>query len=115
MPIFAFGQDLDCERFRTGKFVLKNSTTDFESLIIRNDSLQMEFVEGPEPKAVFSVTWLSECAYDLNVVSGPDQLIEFYSEIALHVKIVETFESSYKFEAMFDGGPVMTEIMHKIE
>jgi len=115
LPVLSFAQDLDCTRFKTGKYVLKDEARQMESLIIRNDTIQMEFMDGPDPKAKFKVTWVSECKYDLDILDGPEDMVSFYGKMTLHIEIVETYESSYKFKAAFDGYPELTDIMHKIE
>ena len=92
----AFTQDLDCSRFKNGKFVIEDAEAG-NSYITRNGNTQTETGGGSGLELLFDVVWLNECTYTLKVkevLSNPKNLsIPF--EMVLTVEIIEVKENSY--------------------
>ncbi len=96
LSTIAFGQELECKKFKNGKFKLYDKHSGM-TIIERKGSTQTEYGEAFKVKAQFKVKWLSDCSYTLvlkKVLENPNNL-PFPEEMILTVKIIETKENSY--------------------
>jgi len=58
-----FGQELDCSRFRNGKFTIDDENGSI--LIERKGKIQTEEIIGKNIKGKLRVTWINDCTYTL--------------------------------------------------
>ena len=92
----AFGQQLACEKFKNGKFIIIDAEHG-NSNIERKGSKQIEEGEKSGFKATFKVKWIDECTYTLTlnkVLKNPNKL-DVSDNMILTVQIIETKENSY--------------------
>jgi len=91
-----FGQNIECENFKNGKFkIIDTETGNF--IIERKGSKQIEYGEESKLKIEFKVKWLNDCTYTLElkkVLENPNN-IQLPEKMILTVKIIETKEKSY--------------------
>lgn len=98
-----YNDDLKCKEFRTGRFTLTDKNIDGKYIIERNDSLQIETDLNSGYTSKFSVTWVNDCEYQLSILEGRDDIMNFYRGKKLTIKIIETYKDSYKFEGSLEG------------
>ena len=108
---FDNGVELDCKAFKTGKFKLID--TDQEYIIVRNDTIQIEEDLKKKTISKFKVTWVSECEYDLDILEGREEALNFFKGKTLSIKILETFDKGYKYEAKLKGTEI--KLIHSVE
>ena len=96
-------EDLKCKQFKTGKFTIVEQETDVQYIIERNDSLQTERDLSSGSTSTYRVTWLNDCEYQLNIIEGDDDLMNFYSSRTLTIRVLEIYENGYKFEGQLEG------------
>ena len=92
----ALAQDLDCEKFKNGKFELIDEEYG-NAIIERKGKKQTEFMENTGLKIQLKVEWLDACTYTLeldNVLENPNSL-PLPEEMILTVKIIETKANGY--------------------
>lgn len=92
----AFGQEIDCENFKNGKFEIIDAVYG-NSIIERNGTTQTEYGENSELKLEFKVEWLNDCTYTLEltkVIENPKN-IDLPDGMILTVEIIKTTENSY--------------------
>lgn len=102
----AFAQQMDCEKFKNGKFMIPDDGLG-ASYIERNGDRQVEYGEGSGLKLAFKVKWVNECTYILTlseVLENPNE-IELVIGETLKVEIIETKASSYIQRSTFPGVP----------
>lgn len=100
---FGLNKTPKCKDFKTGQFVLVDSVRKTEYLIERNDSVQIETDIQRKEISAFKIHWLSDCEYQLNILEGPDKLMNFYKDKTLNIKILETYTDGYMFEGSISG------------
>ncbi len=106
----------DCEKFKNGKFKLDDLKLGFESIIERNDSIQVERNLTMNTVSKFKITWKNSCEYSLDIISGNDELVNAFKGKTLNVKIISTHANEYTFEAWIDGiDHVATQTVKRIE
>lgn len=93
----------DCRNFKTGVFLLSDTAQNLSYRIERNDSLQIETRIGSGDTSRYKVTWRNDCEYELRIVAGGEEIMEFYKDKVLEIRIIETFEDSYKFKGSVKG------------
>lgn len=96
-------QEPACKDFKTGTFVLSNQEMGRDYRIIRNDSIQTEMVLNTGQSSKFRVKWLDDCTYELRIIEGPSEVMEFYKDKILKVTILATKGNEYTFEAQSPG------------
>jgi len=106
----AFGQDLDCKKFKNGKFSMTSDQVNF--IIERNGNKQIESTVGTNTKSMFKIKWIDECTYTLRYkkdLSGNRQN-PFPKKMILTIEIIEVKENSYiqrtssnMFDAVIEG------------
>lgn len=84
----------DCRKFREGKFIVKDDTTDM--YIIRKDGIQHEIYEYLNFDMELKVEWLDECEYNLIFIKNKNKKLSYYDpgEI-INVKITEIRGNEY--------------------
>src|SRR4051812_14850497 len=89
--------EVDCRTFKTGKFRLVDK--DLEYIIERNDTVQIERDLKKNTMSKFKVTWVTDCDYELNILEGPQEVMDFFKGKTLSIQILETTGKGYKYEA----------------
>ena len=91
-------QELDCAKFQTGKFIIRDADLG-EMHLTRTEKTQTERgvdpVTGKKYKAVFSIVWIDACTYDLRLINQKNSNLPSDTP-TLRIKILETYETSYK-------------------
>jgi hypothetical protein len=93
------GQNPDCNKVKTGKFKLIDSTLNLSYLIERNDSIQTETDLTTGEQSKFHVKWISECIYELEIISGNKEVEAFYKDRNLKVEILAVTDNGYIYKA----------------
>lgn len=101
---------LDCTRFRTGKFEFKIRGLNRTYLIERNERIQIESDLVTGSKGVFSVNWIDSCTYDLTLLNflnkGSDSLTNpmYHSKFPqVRAQIIEFGKDYYVCQTVVDG------------
>jgi hypothetical protein len=105
----------DCNDFKTGKFALTDKASNRNYEIERNDSLQIETDLNTGRVSKFDVTWISDCEYELRIREGGVDIMNFYKNKVLTIRIIETYKNSYKFEGQVEGMYKTTQILKRIK
>jgi len=103
LPFIACSQGPDCKSFKTGQFELVDTVNNRRYFIERNDSIQLEYSFQSIDTTRFRVKWTSDCEYSLTIISGRQQIVDFYKDKKLIINILETYPDSYKFSSHLDG------------
>lgn len=108
---FAFGQEMDCQRFRDGKFIIPSSEYG-DSFLVRKGNVQTETAANSKFKATFTVKWIDDCTYTLQLkklINNPDEIF-FDKSTIITVTILEVRKNSYiqrstsnNFDTIFEG------------
>ena len=96
-------QEIDCKSVRTGKFKLINEELNLRYLIERNDSVQFETKLTTGEKSQYRIIWTGKCEYELEILSGPEELMAFFKDRNLKVEILEVTKDEYKFRSTIEG------------
>lgn len=95
---------------------MSDTALNFACTITRNDSIQVEKVEGTDEESKFKVVWTNPCEYTLQMIAGSPDGIAFYKDKVLKVKIIATEENNYTYEANIDGIDfVAPQTIYKVE
>lgn len=83
-------QNVHCEQFKTGRFVIQSELDNSITIIERNDSLQVERnqITGAISKA--RIKWISDCEYELYFLSSSDSFPEYFKTHLLKNVITQT-------------------------
>jgi hypothetical protein len=86
----------NCKDFRTGKFMFKESSVNRDLLIVRNDSIQIEYDSKEKTSIEFHIKWINECRYELEptLKSDPDKRLPIVT-----VEITGTRNNEYDYAA----------------
>jgi hypothetical protein len=94
---------------------LSDPAMNYEMVVERNDSIQIErnMITGTESK--YWIDWKNDCEYSLKIFKGPEDEMEFYKDKLLFVKILNTEQNNYEFEASIQGLDFkVTNVMHRL-
>lgn len=95
---------------------MSDPAINFACTITRNDSIQVEKIDGTNQQSTYRVKWTSPCAYELQMVEGNPDAVAFYKDKILKVNIISTEEDNYTYEARIDGIEfVSTQTIYKVE
>lgn len=92
-----------CKQFKTGDFKLSFDKLDTEYIIVRNDSMQIEYNTQTGEKTIYYVDWISECESSLRIKSGRKEVFDFYSNKKLTVEILECTSRGYRFRSRLNN------------
>ena len=113
---FSITAQENCEKFKNGTFKMSDPAINFACTIIRNDSIQVEKIDGTNQQSTYRVKWTSPCEYELQMIEGNPEGVAFYKDKALKVNIISTEEDNYTYEARIDGIEfVSTQTIYKVE
>ena len=63
----------------------------------------------------FIINWIDDCEYELTILQGTHESMQFYKNKTLVVRIIELYSDSYRFEGHIKGlGNYSSHIMKKI-
>lgn len=84
----------NCSDFKTGRYEFEAlvGTEVFQTTIIRNDSIEIDYYEGKSDTA--TIRWINDCEYVLKNINPKNQT----EKKAIHIKILETSGNEYTFE-----------------
>ena len=88
----------DCTDFKTGTFEYKNASFK-DWIIIRNDSIQIEFNKKENIKIVGEIKWHNNCEYSLVYKEVSDITRKNKLGTKVEIKIVKKSGDIYKYEA----------------
>jgi len=98
---------VDCEKFKTGRFELHSEFDNSVSLIDRNDSIQTETNTTSGLLAKYKIKWTGKCQYELiyfkQTSSAADTIIAFVQSRPLKTTILKTGKDYYIFRSAMDG------------
>lgn len=98
-----FGQELDCKKFKNGKFILPDSEFG-NSIIKRRGSTQIEYHERTQKKMKLKVTWIDDCTYTLKIKNPKNAPTnKGIGNMTLFVEILEIKEDSYIQRSYIEG------------
>lgn len=105
--------EMDCDKYKFGKYYIYNKLNGQKINIERRDSLQIETNSETGDITVLKVSWTNECEYELlfNYMTPKDvsksknvqRIIETSSNVPLRIKILSGNNSFYVFEAYKEG------------
>ena len=84
----------DCSNFRTGtfEFTTVSGTELFQTTIIRNDSIEIDYFQGKSDTS--SIRWINNCEYIVKKLKPRNRA----EEKAIHIKILTTNDNEFTFE-----------------
>ena len=92
-----------CEDYRNGEFRITDWDNDMSFWIMRQDSIQVETKEGTGDTSRYIVRWLDSCEYQLELVEGNPEMMEFFKGRSLNVEILEVLQNGYQYKSYFEG------------
>ncbi len=100
ISISAEAQNLDCEKFKEGRFLtLDGNKNDVRITIVRSADKQMEYHETTGIKVELKIIWTSTCSYYLKYVSSTDDVSNHFPDRKLFIDIIEVQGNLYKYKA----------------
>ncbi|WP_285656238.1 hypothetical protein [Allomuricauda sp. NBRC 101325] len=93
--VSVYGQDSDCEKFKTGSFEMYDPQTGI-NYVTRNDSTQIEYLPKLGVKVSLNVRWIDDCSLELTfkeVLENPKDIP--IQEFTLISEIIETQNDYY--------------------
>lgn len=110
--IVRFASTTDCGDFKTGIFSLKNEELGTDHLIERTETTQTETDLKTGTKSKFRVTWINDCEYELTLIEGREEAMEFFKDKTLTVQITKTTDDGYSFDSFIRGTDQV--VSHKV-
>lgn len=105
-----------CFSFKTGKFKLTEASMGIDQIIERRDNLQIETDLKTGEECRYIINWLDDCEYELTILQGTHEAMNFYKNKTLVVRIIELYSDGYKFEGHIKGsGDYSSHVMKKIQ
>lgn len=84
----------DCEKFKHGKFVIKDDTSGY--YIIRKDSIQHEIFDFLNSDMELTIEWVNDCEYNLTFVKNKNKKFSVYEPgEVINIKISEVRGNEY--------------------
>ena len=99
----SYSQDSHCREYKTGKFQLIDKEQNLEFVIERNDTIQVERNIKTEEIAKFKIMWLNDCKYELTIIEGKKEFMDFYADKILIIEMIEIYDNGYKFSSKMKG------------
>ena len=87
----------DCSNFKTGTFKYENPYYK-DWIIIRNDSIQIEYNTNDNSKIIGHIEWTSDCTYQFTYHQVDDTYTNSIIGTKLKVNIIESSNNSYKYQ-----------------
>lgn len=99
----ALGQQMECSDYHFGKFKFIDTKSNTNNRIERIGDKQIETDINNGRTTVFRVKWTSDCEYELTIIEGSSEYVNFYRNKILIIKILETYNDGYRFEGHIKG------------
>ena len=100
-------KNMDCSRFKTGKFKYHSSYTGRNFLFERTDSTQIEMDEESGAVLELKIDWINSCEYTLTfsrAIKNGDGSFDLHRKfVPVKTKILKAGEDYYIFRATSDG------------
>jgi hypothetical protein len=109
------GEKADCKNIKTGRFLINDPKTDHKSEIIRKKKTQIEKNLKTGEINIFSIKWLTDCDYELRILKGSDELMQFFKGKTLTVRTLKQEGEMYFFSASMEGFPTLEFKMEKMD
>lgn len=93
----------DCKLFKNGKFKIIDENSNNESIIERNDSIQIEKNLTTGDVSEYIVNWTNDCEYTLKIIKGSKETLSILKDKLLFVKILSVESGAYKFQVEIEG------------
>lgn len=106
-------QSKTCKKFRTGNFKYIDADG-MNTLIKRNDTVQIETNPDKGSKLVASIEWLSDCQYRLTYKDVNVPYYEFLIGTTFNVDITPISIDTYKYTA-YDASYIMEGKIQKVD
>lgn len=114
--IMPLSTDIKCTEHKTGTFSLKDENLGSDHLIERTDSIQTETDLKTGAKSKYKVTWVNDCEYELNIIDGGPELMDFYRDKTLTIQITNTTRHGYTFQGFIKGTDrVVTQTLKRVK
>lgn len=83
-----------------------------DHLIERTETTQTETDLKTGTKSKFRVTWINDCEYELTLIEGREEAMEFFKDKTLTVQITKTTDDGYSFDSFIRGTDQV--VSHKV-
>ncbi len=114
--LLPFSTEVKCTEHRTGTFSLKDESLGSDHLIVRTDSIQTETDLKTGAKSKYKVTWVTDCEYELNIIEGGPEIMDFYRDKTLIIQIMDTTKDGYRFQGFIKGTDrVVTQVLKRVK
>jgi len=108
--------EVKCTEYRTGTFSLQDEALGSDHLIVRTDSIQTETDLMTGAKSKYKVTWVTDCEYELNIIDGGPEIMDFYRDKTLIIQITNVTKDGYRFQGFIKGTDrVVTQVLKKVK
>lgn len=89
-----YNEERNCKDFKVGQFEFEalSGTEVFQTTIIRNDSIEIDYYQGKSDTS--AIRWINDCEYIIKKINPKNQS----ERKAIHIKILSTSNDEYQFE-----------------
>ncbi|NER11778.1 hypothetical protein SAMN06265375_1094 [Muriicola jejuensis] len=109
-------QELDCNRFKTGNFIMEDPNTG-QNIIKRTDSTQIEYLPNLGIKIELNAKWQDDCTLILTlheILENPNN--HEIGDFVLISEVIETTQDFYVMRSYIEGQDfIMTRKFQKID
>ena len=93
----AFCQNIDCGKYRQGKFRIADTRAGVVTIADRTSMYQTESSEALKAVVRFRISWQDACSYTLKLdkVIRNENKINFPADMEIRVKIISTTDNGY--------------------
>jgi hypothetical protein len=97
LPFIAKSQNVDCFKFKEGKFRIADTRAGVVTVADRRGGYQTESSETLKATVRFIISWQGDCSYTLKLdkVIRNEHKIDFPPNLEIHVKIIATNGKTY--------------------
>jgi len=112
----SFGQEHDCDYFRTGQFRMVDEAMGYEAMIERDENYQTEYTKGTGNIAKYKIEWKNDCNFELELIETNSKQAQDFIGTKFAIKITDIEALTYSFDITIVGtGHTSTYQMSKIE
>lgn len=109
IPVYAIGQNMDCTKFKEGKFKVIDPKTQAVCIITRSGEKQNEKMENAEESYDFDIKWIDNCTYTVSPTANSIQKNkDLLKAGTMTVKIIQVKDSSYVHKISVANNPKFT-------
>lgn len=103
ISLTGYSQNKDCSYYREGKFKLIETKSGMHTRVERIGNRQVETDLNSGKVINFMVKWTEECQYELHVIDGTSEMVNYFRNKTLIIRIIEAFSDGYRFEGHIKG------------